>query len=509
MSEQINKKILNPEEMAAVCDKLRTDGKSIVQCHGVFDIFHIGHKRHLDAAKTEADTLVVSLTSDRFVNKGPDRPIFNQLLRAEMLTALDIVDYVMINDDPSAIPAIEAIKPDVYFKGDEYKAEDKDISGKIAHERETVEKHGGKLKFSSEITFSSSNIAKHTFSNFPKHLLEYLSDIKSKFRPEQINEAMANFARRRVLIIGEVIVDEYTYVSGLGKPSKENIVSTLFDHKDEFMGGVVPIANTVAEFSNSVDLLTIVGQDDLKTEKTRSSLKPDIGYHAFSLPNSVTTRKQRMVDKDHFRKLFEINYVTDAEDNTTSEKIETWLKSNIKNYDVVLVCDFGHGLIRQETADIISSSSKFLCINVQTNSYNRGFNLISKYKSADFACIDGPEARLATVDKKGPIENIARQLRSMLSAEGLVVTNGKLGAIGINRNDAPISVPALSDKPVDTMGAGDAFFTLASCCFFETRSIDMACFMGNSHASIQVESVGQAKIGSGISILNYIKTLLA
>ena len=509
MSEKFNKKILDPKELSLVCERLRDQGHRIVHCHGVFDIFHIGHKRHLDVAKNEADTLIVSVTSDRYVNKGPDRPIFTQLLRAELLAALDIVDFVMINDEQSAIPAIEIIKPDIYFKGIEYKAEDKDVTGKIALEREAVEKNGGQIKFSSEITFSSSHIAKETFSSYPKHVLSYLSDIGEKYGVEKFNDAMSNFVNKRILIIGEVIVDEYIYVSGLGKPSKENIISTLYNKSAEFMGGVIPIANTAAEFSNNVDLLTIVGEDDLKSNKTKSYLNSDIGYYAFSMPNSVTAKKQRMVDKDHFRKLFEVNYITEGNDVSISKDIEQWLNANLQEYDLVLVCDFGHGLVRKETADIISDKSKFLCINVQTNSYNRGFNLINKYKSANFACIDGPEARLATVNKNGSLESIAKKIKAMLSAEGLIVTNGKLGAVGINQNNDSIIVPALADKPVDTMGAGDAFFTLASCCFFETRSIEMACFMGNSYASIQVETIGQAETGTRISILKYIKTLLA
>lgn len=509
MRKKFNKKILDAYEMALACERLHAQGSLIVHCHGVFDIFHIGHKRHLDVAKNQADILIVSLTSDRYVNKGPNRPIFNQLLRAEMLAALDIVDLVMINDDQSAIPAIEIIKPDIYFKGDEYQAEDKDITGKISREREAVEKYGGELKFSSEITFSSSNLAKQTFSNYPIHVLDYLSHIEKQYGVDSFIEAILNFSEKRVLVIGEVIVDEYTYVSGLGKPSKENILSTLFNNTSEFMGGIIPIVNTVAELSKNVDLLTMVGEDDLKSNKTKSYLKQSIRYHAFSQPNGFTTRKQRIVDKDHFRKLFEINYVSEAQDNKTSEDVENWLHANIKEYDLVLVCDFGHGLIRKETADILSKKSKFLCINVQTNSYNRGFNLVSKYETADFACIDGPEARLATVDKKGSIESIARKIKKNLSTEAIVVTSGKDGAVGINRNDECIKVPALTVNPVDTMGAGDAFFTLASCCFFETRSIEMACFVGNAYASIQVESVGQAQTGTRTSILKFIKTLLA
>ena len=104
------------------------------------------------------DILIVTLTEDQYVNKGPGRPIFNEVLRAESIAALEVVDYVAINRHPLAITAIEAIKPDFYVKGQEYKKAEDDLTGGIRTKRIKVEETGGKLVFTEEIVFSSSKL---------------------------------------------------------------------------------------------------------------------------------------------------------------------------------------------------------------------------------------------------------------------------------------------------------------------------------------------------------------
>ena len=339
---------------------------------------------------------------------------------------------------------------------------------------------------------------------------DYLTEVEHELKIGQIHDTTKAIKNRKVLVIGEVIIDEYTYVSGLGKPSKENIISTLYDRSEQFMGGVLPIVNTIAEFSENVELLTLVGSSDIESELVQRHINPEVTSFAFSMPNSVTVRKQRMIDKDFFRKIFEINHVTNIDDSDDNyREIEEWLSTNLKKYDLVLVADFGHGLVRKKTAEIISSEAKFLCINVQTNSYNRGFNLITKYSSANFACIDGPEARLAMTDNASTVENLGSQILEKLHLNGVVVTNGKLGATALNRSGETAFVPAFSLNPVDTMGAGDAFFSLASIYFFESRSLVMACFMGNAHASMQVESVGHGEVVDSALMLKFAKSLLS
>src|ERR1700753_2202357 len=118
-------KVMTVQEVAAAVARLRQTGKTIVQAHGTFDLLHLGHVRHLEAASALGDVLVVTVTADRFVNKGPGRPAFNEGMRAEMLASLEYIDLVAINHDPDAVGAISAIRPDVYVKGQDYeKAED-------------------------------------------------------------------------------------------------------------------------------------------------------------------------------------------------------------------------------------------------------------------------------------------------------------------------------------------------------------------------------------------------
>src|SRR4030043_1281239 len=113
-------KIKSIKEIGDEAEKLKKSGKVIVMCHGEFDLFHPGHLRYLKGAKKEGDILVVTLTPDKFINKGPGRPVFNELLRAETLAALELVNFVGINEWKTAVETIKMIKPDVYCKGAEY-----------------------------------------------------------------------------------------------------------------------------------------------------------------------------------------------------------------------------------------------------------------------------------------------------------------------------------------------------------------------------------------------------
>lgn len=118
--------------------------KTIVHCHGCFDMLHVGHVRHLELARELGDVLIVTVTSDRYVNKGPGRPMFRAHERAEMLAALRCVDHVGINDAATAIPAIRALRPTIYVKGKEYEGR---MTPMLDDEKEAVESVGGKLVF--------------------------------------------------------------------------------------------------------------------------------------------------------------------------------------------------------------------------------------------------------------------------------------------------------------------------------------------------------------------------
>jgi rfaE bifunctional protein nucleotidyltransferase chain/domain len=171
-------KILTVSEVAAIAEKLSAKEIAVVQAHGTFDLLHLGHVRHLEAAKALGNVLVVTITADRYVNKGPGRPVFTEGLRAEMLAALRCVDYVAIAEAPDAISAINAIRPSIYAKGQDYQNPEGDVTGKIALERQAVEAHGGKIHFTDEVTFSSTELINRHFNLFEPHVRDHLSDLR-------------------------------------------------------------------------------------------------------------------------------------------------------------------------------------------------------------------------------------------------------------------------------------------------------------------------------------------
>ena len=138
----------------------------------------MGHIRHLTEAKSNGDALIVTITADAFVNKGPSRPAFTGKLRAEMLAALEIVDFVAINHAPDAEGLLRRLRPDIYAKGSDYR-EDADVTGKIRKEREAVEAHSGRIVFTNDITFSSSELLNRHFELFDPQVKEFLDRMRS------------------------------------------------------------------------------------------------------------------------------------------------------------------------------------------------------------------------------------------------------------------------------------------------------------------------------------------
>lgn len=136
----MRQKIRSRDEVQEIVEALKREGKKIVFTNGCFDILHIGHTRCLEEAKRLGDTLVVGLNSDRSVRsiKGPSRPVIPEAERAEVLSALACVDYVVIFDEPDPLELVASLKPDILVKGGDWTPE-------TTIGREVVEKAGGKV----------------------------------------------------------------------------------------------------------------------------------------------------------------------------------------------------------------------------------------------------------------------------------------------------------------------------------------------------------------------------
>ena len=183
-------------------------------------LLHLGHVRHLEAARKLGDVLIVTVTADRFVNKGPGRPVFNAELRAEMLATLEYVDWVAINDAADAVSAIERIRPSIYIKGQDYQNPDGDITGKITLERDAVEAHGGRIHFTDEVTFSSTELINRHLNIFEPHIREHLDTLRQNGGLGELCDLIESVADYRVLLVGDAIIDEYQYVSADAQDAK-------------------------------------------------------------------------------------------------------------------------------------------------------------------------------------------------------------------------------------------------------------------------------------------------
>jgi cytidyltransferase-like protein len=477
----------------------------------VFDLLHPGHIRHLEAARREGDVLVVTITPDRYVNKGPGRPVFNQRLRAESLAALGAVDHVGITESPAATEVIGLLRPHVYVKGSEYADAAADLTGRIDDERAAVEAIGGRIHFTSEITFSSSSLLNLHFDVYPEDAQAFLRMFREHYTADTVITALQALQPVRVLVIGDAIIDEYHYVQSMGKSPKELLVGTRYLREEHFAGGILACANHVAGFCERVDLVTVLGARDSRESFIRQHLKPNIRPRFFTRPDAGTVVKRRFVEQAFLNKMFEVTFLDDRElDPEISDAIESSLRGELDQYDLVLVADYGHGFMTRALIRLLQMGSRFLAVNVQTNSANAGFNLVTKYfeQGAAYVCIDEPEARLALGNRTGDMEDAIRAIAKAMSAGRVAITRGHHGSITYEQGVGPTTVPVFSREIVDRMGAGDAYLAITAPCAALGYPMDLVGFIGNAVGALAVRIVGNRCAVEPVALFKFITALL-
>ena len=505
-----HEKIKTIEELGEIARSVQAQGRTVALCHGVFDLVHLGHIRHIQAARNEGDIVMVTVTADRFVNKGPGRPIFPENMRAEMLASLAIVDWVGINRTSSAEPILDTVRPDIYVKGSDYENPEDDITGKIRTERDAVERHGGRIVFTRDVTFSSSSLVNRYFDIYDPPLRDYLQQVRESGGADRLLRLIDSVQDMHVVLVGDTIIDEYQYVSALGKSSKENIVATLFKNREQFAGGVIAAANHVASFCKSVEIVTALGGDDYPEEFILAHLRPNITLTPIRIDGRPTTRKLRFVELGYLHKLFEVYTMNDAPlDESERSTIDRITGERVRNADVVIVTDFGHGMIVPSTIETLVANSKFLAVNAQSNSGNHGYNLITKYPRADYICIDAPEARLAATDKFSDIATVIENgLHGEIDCDNIIVTHGSFGCYPFSVKTGVSRVPAFTKTVVDTVGAGDAFLTITAPLVAAGGNIEDVAFIGNAAGAIKVGIVGHRSSVEKAPLVKFVTALL-
>src|SRR4026208_685164 len=214
--------------------------KKVIMCHGTFDVVHPGHVRHLLYAKTKADILVASLTSDRHISKGQHRPHIPQQLRALNLAAFEVIDYVIIDKNATPIQNVQLLQPAFFAKGYEYTAGG--LPPKTQEEVTALKAYGGEMIFTpGDIVYSSSRLIDLAPPSIKSEkLLTFMDSEKLTFK--LLRKALGKLGKYKVHVVGDTIVDSYTQCAMIGGQTKTPTMSVLYERRDDYIGGAGVVA---------------------------------------------------------------------------------------------------------------------------------------------------------------------------------------------------------------------------------------------------------------------------
>jgi rfaE bifunctional protein kinase chain/domain/rfaE bifunctional protein nucleotidyltransferase chain/domain len=475
-------------------NKIKDLKKKKVLCHGVFDLIHAGHLRYFKQAKELGDFLIVSLTSDRYVNKGINRPIFNQNLRAEMLESLEIIDAVYINDAPTSVNVIKLVRPDIYLKGPDYKNLKQDRTKNILKEISTVKKYGGTFKTTDNITFSSSNLINNNFSYLNSDQINFVRSIRKKYSFDYILKKINELKKLKVLLISETIIDQYIFGDVMGKAGKEPHLVMSEQLTKNFLGGGAAIANHLSTFCEKIDFVSMLGEKKKFYSFVKKNLSKNIVPFFLYKKNSPTILKKRFIDNVSKKKLLGVYSIN--EDNFPKKDIlmiTKLLKKISKFVDLVIISDYGHGLISQPILKIINSCNKHISLNAQINSYNFGYHSLTKYNKVNMLVINENELRHELRDKNSALEKLAYDFIKKFKTESAIITRGSSGSIFVRKNKKIISCPAFARDIVDKIGAGDATLSVVSLCNKKKFPDDLTLYLGALAGGFSVETIANSR----------------
>lgn len=511
---------MTPEKtipFAAAAEKfaaLRREGRRIVQCHGTFDLVHPGHVIHLEEAKKLGDILVVTVTGETHVNKGPGRPFFNDALRARSLAALACVDFVVVVPHPAAVEAIEAVRPHIYCKGLEYSDPSNDVTGNIHDDIAAVQALGGEILFLGETVSSSTRLINSRFAASNPAVDQFCRSLARRWSPREFAAAVEGFSKLRVLVVGDTIYDKYSFLKFQGLASKNRILSGRHLRDEIHAGGALAVLRHIAAFAPAVRFLSLLGTEDWVDREMKKVLPPAADATLRS-DLFTTVVKQRFVEPEiegkELTKLFAVNHLDPAPPPPqVVDQILERLREEIDHCDVVVLADFGHGLLQPVLRNFLQERSPFLALNCQTNSANHGFNILPrKYQRADIATLDEQELLLACGERGVDFPVELEKLRRSLSAKSIWLTRGPVETLGLDAEGGSSACPPLSTESTDTLGAGDAFFSLVALAAAAGLPLDLCTFLGQLAGAQAVRTVGNREpvsksvlLKGGMSLLN-------
>jgi|SRR5579859_577202 len=492
MKHSYTRKIKTLDELReAIGPRPRT--QTVIMCHGAFDIVHPGHIRHLMYAKEKADILIASLTADEHIIKANHRPYVPQELRAANLAALEVVDYVIVDPNPTPIENMRVLQPDYYAKGYEYFTNG--IPPRTQEEMDTLDVYGGEMVFTpGDVVYSSSALIE---SSPPRIGMEKLLALMESERIDfdDLRAAVENLSGIRVHVIGDTIVDSYSYCSLLGAGTKSPTFSVKHDVSERYSGGAAVVAKHMKSAGADVTFSTVLGDDDLKDFVLNDLSTSGVECRSFVDHTRPTTHKERFITDGY--KLLQVDRV---DNGPISDKAIEMLANSLRHTaaDLVVFSDFRHGLFNRHTIDRLKEAVPAAALKTADSQVSSRWGNILDFTDFDLITPNEREARFALGDQDSQVRPLALDLFRRARCRYLILKLGERGLLayrspGHNPREF-FPVDSFVEHLVDPIGAGDALLSHASLALVATGNLVVAAVLGSLGGAVACERQGNAPV---------------
>lgn len=490
LTKKYRHKIKTVEDLQKIIGP-RPRRRRVIMCHGVFDVVHPGHLRHLLYAKSKAPILVVSITADRHIAKGLYRPHVPQDLRALNLAAFEIVDYVIIDPEATPITNIKKLQPDYFAKGYEY-----NLTGPYPQTQEEIEvlrSYDAEIIFTpGDIVYSSTKLINLAPPSIKLEKLLALMDSEG-LTFQTLRETLDRFNGKRVHVVGDTIVDSYTQCSMIGGMAKTPTMSVLFERRTDYIGGAAVVTKHLRAAGASVVFSTVLGNDDLKDFVLAGLKEAGVECRPILDGTRPTTNKNAIVAEGY--RLLKIDTL---DNRIISDDILSQLVGAIVSEpaDAIVFSDFRHGIFNRRTIPPLVSAIPQGLFKVADSQVASRWGNITEFKEFDLITPNEREARFALGDQDSGIRPLSVAICDSAKCKTLILKLGERGALTCRSSDISsfIVVDSFAEQVVDAVGAGDALLAYSTLALMTTGSDVIATIIGSFAAACECEQDGNIPI---------------
>tara|TARA_A100001011_G_scaffold321938_3_gene343098 strand:- start:10615 stop:12174 length:1560 start_codon:yes stop_codon:yes gene_type:complete len=493
--EKYEFKLKTLKELVDIIGTFPRENKAIL-CHGVFDVVHPGHLRHLAFAKTKAEILIASITADRHIKKGIYRPHIPERLRALNLAAFEMVDFVIIDENIKPIDNLSFLKPDYFAKGFEYTS--KGLPKATQEELDIVESYGGKMIFTpGDVVYSSSQFISMSEPDIQMEKLLTLMHVNN-LNFQDLRDAVTKMDEFKVHVVGDTIVDSYTRTNLIGGQTKTPTFSVLFQSQDNYIGGAGIVAQHLSAAGAKVTFSTVLGKDELGKFVLDGLKEAGVVCKAIIDETRPTTNKNAIIAGGY--RLLKIDKL---DNRSISNMILDKILENLENIntDAVVFADFRHGIFNQHTISSLTSAIPEKAYRVADSQVASRWGNITEFKRFNLITPNEREARFALGDQDSTVGVLSGLLSKATKCDLLLL---KLGDRGVFASREPnnagsgsgnyFSVDSFAKNVVDAVGAGDALLAYATLAMMATNNEVIASILGSMAAACECEFDGNIPI---------------